>query len=391
MLVMSIGVLAVGGFFSIRFYKAYSQAPAEVAYIDPPSMDDVMAGLVEERASKLIDGGSETIDFGSESEINVLLLGLDARKHHHEPHCDAIHMMTLDIENWTIKITSVPRGTYSYIPPGSYATSEYYVSNACAFAGLDYGVEQIERIAGVKADYVATVGFSEVIGIARFFNLPTTETLQWLRHRQSYAIGDPQRSHNQAVFIKDMIVGHLGKFRNDFSVPMQYVLYNMVDTDMDFKMARTLLQGYMNTKIDDRPDDIELTMRPWYPTVDYHLDPENAAEQIDALVDFLKPYLPPEDLSLRSIESVQEELIGYLELRLDSGEPVDDVLEKQLWLQVEDEETREELHYQYFLRYLETLEEDQIIDTITLYILEKETFGLEESAERGEDLLLEYM
>ncbi len=391
LLVMSIGVLAVGGFFGIHFYKAFSQSPEDVAYIDPPSMDDVMSDLITERAKKLEADALGIVDFGSDTEINILLLGLDSRKYNNSPHCDAIHMMTLDIETWDVRIISVPRGTYSYIPPGTYATTEYYVANACAYVDMDYGIEQIERIAGVKADYVATVGFSQVIGIARFFNLPTTETLQWLRHRQSYAIGDPQRSHNQAVFLKDIILNYTNKFRNDFSVPMQFVLYKMIDTDMDFKTAKMLLQGYMNTKIDDRPDDIVLDMRPWHPTVDYHLDTENASEQVGDLVDLLKPYLSSADLSLRSVESIQEELVGYLELRLASGEPIDDVLKKRLWLQVEDDEVREDLHYKYFLRYLENVDEDSIVDEITFYILEKETFGLKDSAERGRDLLLEYL
>ena len=321
------------------------------------------------------------------SKINVLFLGLDARKEDQNPHCDAIHMFTLDVQDWDITITTVPRGTYAYIPQ-SLIETEYYLANACSYEGLEYGVEQIEKVAGIKADYVVTVNFSQTLGILRLFDLPTTETLEWLRHRQSYQIGEPQRAHNQAVFLKDMIVGHLNTFESDFTLPMQYLLYTFVDTDMDFSVARALLQGYVDSGIDQNPDRIQLVMKPYYETTDYHFDPETIDVQLESWVDFLRPYLSSDDLSELSIEEVQASIVSYIQDAIESDEGIEGIYDKQLWLQIEDDQTREELHYVIVESYVKDLQDqEEIIDVMSLYILEKETLGENNWAQKGKELL----
>ncbi len=390
LLILSFFVLGLISFGAWSAYFLFASNDDDGVWIEPPTIDDVVTQVVAEREAKLEEEIGE-VAFGNEKIINVLVLGLDSRKGNNEPHCDAIHMFSLDIENWTIIVTSVPRGTYAYIPPGTYEPNQYYLANACSFAGLDYGITQIEKIVGVKADYVVTAGFSQVIGILRIFDLPTTSSLQWLRHRQSYAIGDPQRSHNQAVFMKDLIVNYLDKFRSDWGVPMEYLLYKTVDTDMDFKVARALLDGYVASEIDKRPDDIVLQMKPYYATVDYHFDPENADEQVDILLNYVRPFLTEDDLSDRSIESIQRELDSYLEKRLLSDDPVEDIVDKQLWLQIEDHDRREYFHYEFMLLSLEGLSDEEAVNVVTDYILEKSTLGEEESAQKGQDLLAKYL
>lgn len=377
-----------GGLFAIGYFTF---AQADAPFASPPEIDSVVDDVLSARTSA-IEAGETSVDFGSEDEINILLLGLDSRKGNREPHCDAIHMFTLNISDWTMHITSVPRGTYAYIPPGTWAETEYYVSNACAFAGLDYGIEQIEKIVGVKADYYVTVGFSQAVGFFRLFDLPTTETLQWLRHRQSYAIGDPQRSHNQAVFMKDMILEHITTFSSGFSVPMQYVAYTIVDTDMPFTVARALLEGYIDSNIQDRPDDITLSMKPYYPVVDYHFDTENPEAQIEELLSFISPYLSEEDLTNRSMEDIQNDLVLYMEGRLASQESVADIMDKQLWLQIDDDDVREEMHFAFTEKFAWQIiddDEQRAIDLVSDYILEKETFGLKDWAKKGKELLEE--
>lgn len=354
---------------------------------ETPEISAVVVDVADMRKSKLSD--SKT-DFGDATHINVLVLGLDGRKGVTEPHCDAIHMFSLDIENWTIEVTSVPRGTYAYIPPGNYASNEYYLANACSFAGLDYGIEQIEKIIGVKADYRVTAGFSQVLGILRIFDLPTTDSLQWLRHRRGYAIGDPQRSHNQAVFMKDFIVNEGGRLRNEAAKSLFYVVYSIIDTDMDFGTARALLDGYLAADIDKRPDDIVLNMKPYYETQDLHLNLENPDVQVQALVDFLKPRTSKEDLSDKPLSDFQNDLITYIELQL-KEKSVAGLFNQQLWLQVEDHDKREEFHFRFLEKYsLELINEDkksEAIDLISGYISEKETLGEEQSVKLGRGLM----
>lgn len=353
-------------------------------------MDEIIEDVLEKRRSR--HGEVDETDLESLSNINILILGLDGRKSGQNPHCDAIHMFSLDLTQWNMTITSVPRGTYSYIPPGNYPPNEYYLANACAYAGIPYGIEQIEKVIGIKADYVVTVGFSQVMGIVRQLGLPPVESLQWLRNRHTYAVGDPQRSHNQAVFMKDLIVNQIDRFKGRLSIPLQRLLYSFVNTDLPFETAHALLNGYQESDISENPWKITLQMRPYYQTADYHFDPKNAEEQIQKIADFLAPRLPEGDFSQRTAEEVQIELIAYLERRLATIDPIDDLLEKQIWLQISNPVHRERLQFEILKRQIDTLgDEEAIVDLISAYIIEKETLEETEFAEMGKDLLEEYV
>jgi anionic cell wall polymer biosynthesis LytR-Cps2A-Psr (LCP) family protein len=375
------GTVVAGG---LLFVQPAARVSLEAA--EPPAWDAVNDVLAARQSE--IDAESE-IPFGTDTQINILALGLDSRKEGLERHCDAIHMVTLDLEDWSIRITSVPRGTYSSLPPGgSYKETDYYVSNACAFGGLDYGVSQIEKIVGVKADYVATVGFSQALGIFRVLELPTTETLQWLRHRQTYAIGDPQRSQNQAVFMKDVALRLLGG--DGISTPVMHILYSLVDTDLDFKTAQALYTAYRASEIEDRPEDIRLAMRPHFDTRIYHFDPENADEQVGALVAALQGRLSSRDLTNKSVEELQAELETYLRESLASDETVVHVYEEQLWRQLEDEDDREELHFRFLEKYVKEIRDtdhDKAVELVTDYVLEKQYFELTSWEQKGRSLL----
>ncbi len=380
-LALVTGTVVAGGLLFVKPAPSMSLEAAE-----PPAWDAVGA-VVDARRDEL-EADSE-VPFGSDTQINILALGLDSRKEGMERHCDSIHMITLDLSDWSVLITSVPRGTYSPLPPGgTYKVTDYYVANACSFGGLDYGVEQIERIVGVQADYVATVGFSQALGIFRALELPTTQTLQWLRHRQSYALGDPQRSHNQAVFIKDIALKLLDE--DGISTPLMHILYSLVDTDLDFKAAQALYQAYRAAEIHDHPEDIKITMRPYYHVVDYHFDAENADAQVDALVESLRGRLSDEDLSFKTVEELQHELEAYLREALADEASVEHVYDEQLWGQLEDEDIREELHFRFMERYVRELKDvdhDKAVEVVTDYILEKQYYGLTSWEKKGRNLL----
>lgn len=383
LLIACTAVVAVFG-----FVFSWSKAHLELPWDQEAGVDQVLEDVYAKREALLSTEDGDALE--QDGIINILVLGLDSRKGNVEPHCDAIHMFHVDTSDWSIAVTSVPRGTYAYIPPGTYPQGEYYLANACSYAGLEYGIEQIERLIGVEADYYMTAGFSQVQGIVRLFGLPPTETLQFLRHRQSYAIGDPQRSHNQALFMKDMIVNHLHRFRSDFSSAFFFALYQMVDTDMSYATANTLLQEFIDAEIDQRPDEIMLQMKPYYATVDYHFDPETSPEDLQRRLEYLGYYLSDEDLAFQTEEEVQQELMAYLEARLDSEDAIDDVLQQQLWLQINDDYQREEYHYRvveaYAYQQYQT-QFDEVLNLITGYIIEKEAFDLGEYAERARGLL----
>lgn len=378
--------------------------------------------------------------------IRVLLLGLDARVAGASPHCDAIHLFSIDTEKWTVDVTSVPRGTYAYIPKErldwerldreaarkklsegwgkpdpaavidptappaaspppvpltdaladeiidqAFISQESYLANACAFMGLEYGIDKIEKVLGVKKDYLVTVGFSQTVGILRLLGLPGAEALQWLRHRQSYALGDPQRSHNQAVFMKDLVLGHADRFANPLSVPFARIAYSFARTDMGFDVAYALLQALIASDLAAHPERITLTMRPAYPAAEYHFDPNEPLKGLTAFYANVAKRLPRDDYAGATLAQVQSALVATIEERLASDERVDDLLDKAIWLQVEDGGERERLHFALIERTARSLAQegrtDEAVDLVAGFVLEKDTLGLEGPARDGRALL----
>lgn len=377
----SLAVIGAVGFLGYGVWaKAHmaepTEAEVEVELVD--TRKQIVDQVLEQRAEQIEQDPS--LEFSS-NKITVLLIGLDSRKGQGNPHCDAIHFFTFDLEDWSILITSIPRGTYSALPAGgTYQPNQYYVSNACGFGGVDYGISQMEKISGLQADYVVTAGFSQAMGVFRLLKLPAADTLQWLRHRQSYSIGDPQRSHNQALFMKDIIITHVSDFESDLTAPLQYVFFTTISTDMEFSLARALLKGYLAADIAHRPEDIRLQMVPYHQTVDYHYDQNTLEEDLQQKINFMQPLLTQDELTGRSQEEIQAELVAFLQDRLESDESVSDVVAQELWLQVEEEQVREQLEFEYAERFFEELKvTDQVaaVKYMSDYILEQQALGNE--------------
>jgi anionic cell wall polymer biosynthesis LytR-Cps2A-Psr (LCP) family protein len=341
-------------------------------------------------------------------EITVLLLGLDSRQGQASARCDAIHLFTLNTNEKRVKITSIPRGTYVYIPPGTYSQSESYFSNACELAGYDYVKGEVEKMLSTHVDYVVKVGFSQTLGVLRTLKLPTTQSLQWLRNRQSFLIGDPQRSHDQAVFMRDVVLKKLDTFKNPAWFPIAKVVYSYVDTDLDFDSAYALLKLYADSDLENHPERIELVMNPPYKVKDLHFDFENPESFLEKF-----PKLTPDATSTimvttaledgtevvaeevtttpvtkQTLADVQRQIIANITYRLSKHLSLDDIVHKRLWLQVENEETREDLHFKIVSRLVEGAPgREKKIDLITAYIQEKDVFELPEWAEKGKELM----
>lgn len=411
------------------------------------TVDDVVADLVAARAAE--GGDALASDVTDARTVRVLLLGLDARTEDRNPHCDAIHLLAIDTKAWTVAITSVPRGTYAYIPKEkldwgrldreaarkkleehwgkpdpaaavdpaapaplpppapltdlvadevidkAFVAQESYLANACAYLGLEEGVKRIEGVLGARADFVATVGFSQTMGALRLLGLPPVEGLQWLRHRQSYKLGDPQRSHNQATFLKDLLVRHVARFADPLMLPLTRVGYTLVDTDMPFNDAYALLRGLAASGIEQHPERITLAMRPAYETVDYHFDPEHPLKDLEAFYKVLAPRLDKKDFSAATVEDVQYALVTHLDERLASDKPVDDLFDKEIWLQVQDDGERERIHLAIVARSAHALADagdlDGAIALVTWFVVEKQALGLAEAEQDGRALLADLL
>jgi anionic cell wall polymer biosynthesis LytR-Cps2A-Psr (LCP) family protein len=350
------------------FSETNSVSAEQVAKLDDGT-EKILAARIKEREQNV--GSTEVFD--TNGKVNVLLLGLDKRVGQTEGHCDAIQMFTLDSKNQDITITALPRGTYSPLPPGKGTTStDYYVSNACGLGGLEYGITQIEKILGQKADYVAIVGFSETLGIIRSLNLPTTETLQWLRRRHSYAIGEPQRARNHSTFLKTLLTTYLPKEKSTFDTAFQYLIYHMVETDLSFGQVQTLVETLRNMDLTQNPDRIRLAMKPAHEVQDIPYNPEH----LD-----IKP-------GVDTLEGIQKKLLESINEKKNDPKFIVWAYDNDIWLQIEDVRKREEIRYDLLERYISTFEEKETQKNILAdYILEKDNLGDSEWMEKGKTLL----
>lgn len=321
--------------------------------------------------------------------ITILLLGLDNRKGDQTSRCDAIHMLTFSPPEDKITITSVPRNTWVDLP--EVASKSAYLANVCEERGVEAGIKEIKRISNLNPNYIVKVNFSQTLGVLRLLGMPTTPTLQFLRDRTSYKRGGYQRSHNQALFIKDMILYHSEKAAN-LPTSVKKILFKMVDAgDLDFETANSILNWIVKSGLWQKPEKIELMTKPkpWYKIIEVH---------------FSSTDYPDEDSwqDNKEFQAYQEDLKTYLEDLLEEGEKyltnnqksslyqlLKTPFSQQLWLQLEDDQSRNQIHFDLLRLYTSSLEDkDEASVLIQDFVLEMETIEETELKNKAKELLV---
>jgi len=371
--------------FTVVLYASYQH----VVVHDVFNHDNQVIEIIDERMTSPFRQVDED-PFRDDGTVSILLVGLDSRVGQVAPHCDAIQFFEIDRENQEVDITAVPRGTYSPLPFGmGVTTSDYYVSNACGKGGLDYGIKQIERILGAKADYLVFVGFSEAFGVLRTLKLPTTETLQWLRHRQGYGIGEPQRARNHSTFLKSNLIKFMPTEKKKRDSLLHYVIYNTIKTDLSFYQTQEIIDELMQMDLKNNPDRVSLGMKPSHVGVrDIPFDPDNIDAHLEETLGRMKHLLSYDSYSDSDEDQTQETLIALIEGKMAQPKFITWAYENHVWLQIEDEDKREEIHFNILEKYVDTIEDPFEQEEILVnYILEMQYWGNEKWEDRGRDLL----
>jgi len=384
--VISVITLLIVAYFVLFFRKSDEQKVGQ-EIIDQQSIE--IEDIIKSRQAEETAIDNKVDPFGEDGLVRVLLIGLDSRAGQTAGHCDVIQMIEIDKNKSNIQVTAVPRGTYSPLPPGKASTStDYYVSNACGLAGLEYGIDKIEKILGKKADYLVMVGFSETLGILRNLKLPTTETLQWLRQRQGYAIGEPQRARNHSTFIKQLMTKYLPEKESKLDLPFHYILYKLVKTDLSFSQSEKIVEVLINMDLKNNSEKITLAMRPSYNVQDIPYDPATAGEYVQKMIGPIKNYLS--GTSYTGIDTVEadQRIVDKIDEQSNDAEFIKWAFDNQLWLQIEDDTMREENHYEIMTNYISRLTvKDDKEQVVSDYILEMKYLGLDNWANKGEELL----
>ncbi|UJL45864.1 LCP family protein [Virgibacillus sp. NKC19-16] len=101
-----------------------------------------------------------------EDNVSVLFIGVDSNEHRDnldQSRSDALLLATFNKEDSTVKILSIPRDSYVYIPEVDYNTK---INHAHAFGGPEATIETVENFLHVPVDYFVRMnfeGFVEVV------------------------------------------------------------------------------------------------------------------------------------------------------------------------------------------------------------------------------------
>jgi anionic cell wall polymer biosynthesis LytR-Cps2A-Psr (LCP) family protein len=290
--------------------------------------------------------------------INILILGLDGRRGQRDRRADAIHLMTLLPYQGKIRITSIPRGTMGEkIMEGKEIIADTY-----SLGGRDETIKAVEDYLEVHVDYYVIVGFSEAEAIFDKLGYNGEKTLQVLRSRKAYGIGDPQRSHNQAMFIASEIMRNYPLFKEypTLGRAFLFVSHEIVDTNMPFEIMVQISDLYLENGLND----VTLLMRP-----EDHMrmvkDIKITPETIDAILNEQKKSMEKCDEAQQDMEdmkkteeeepSMSQYLSGIINynrqfLGKDNRKVIDRTsryYDQKLWYQVRDKRLSEKLHFQF--------------------------------------------
>lgn len=206
--------------------------------------------------------GSSRDEFAGYNRINIALIGVDGRMGAPRGHADANHIISIIPDAGKIQIISIPRDTY--VDCGYDDTTNlnkltvYYMG-----AGREAYLEKIAEIAGLGSiKYYVEFGFSQAMGMLRLFGYNSTQTLQVLRSRKSFAIGDYQRVYNQAQFVRQLILRHFDLTNGSLKPVFINGILALVRTNMNYDIVSNIFDTIEEKGIHKNPDNISIKIKP---------------------------------------------------------------------------------------------------------------------------------
>ncbi|WP_077329224.1 LCP family protein [Virgibacillus siamensis] len=106
----------------------------------------------------------EVVDPGKDN-ISILIVGVDAsnvRNNKNNSRSDTLMLATLNKEEESVKMVSIPRDSYVYIPKVGYKTK---INHAHAYGGVPATIETVEKLMDIPVDYYVKLNFNAFIEV----------------------------------------------------------------------------------------------------------------------------------------------------------------------------------------------------------------------------------
>ncbi|WP_138419945.1 LCP family protein [Aquibacillus sediminis] len=101
----------------------------------------------------------------SEDNVSILFIGVDdSEKRNNSEHAlsDALILATLNKEDHSVKMVSIPRDSYVYVPEVGYKTK---ITHAHSYGGSNATMETVEELLDVPVDYFVRLNFNAFVDV----------------------------------------------------------------------------------------------------------------------------------------------------------------------------------------------------------------------------------
>lgn len=140
-------------FLSIATYAAYLYVKADSVFSKSYQDDGKDKSSLRD---KVVDPGKDN--------VSVLILGLDESdvRANAGSRSDTLILATLNKKDQSVKMLSIPRDSYVYIPEVDYETK---INAAYAYGGVDATIETVENLLDIPVDYYVKLNFQAFIDV----------------------------------------------------------------------------------------------------------------------------------------------------------------------------------------------------------------------------------
>ncbi|SEP75604.1 transcriptional attenuator, LytR family [Virgibacillus subterraneus] len=131
--------------------------------------DTVLSDSYKEDGRDKSDLREKEVD-PSEDNVSILIAGVDAsdvRSNSNSSRTDTLMLATLNKEDKSVKMLSIPRDSFVYIPEVGYETK---INHAHAYGGMDATVKTVENLMDIPVDYYVKLNFEAFIDVVDAVN-----------------------------------------------------------------------------------------------------------------------------------------------------------------------------------------------------------------------------